>query len=118
MGYKTFVWLLKNLERLEEFPKLTIYHEGRCCKCGMPLTVPESIDSGIGPECKKTMYAKSIEVLKEDGSWNDRLSYDENLKNSLAINLAIWSRVIIPESISISKEYGLLRRLTAWGVFD
>lgn len=26
-------------------------HEGRCCVCGRPLTNPESIDAGIGPEC-------------------------------------------------------------------
>lgn len=28
-----------------------IMHEGRCCVCGRKLTVPSSIDSGIGPEC-------------------------------------------------------------------
>jgi hypothetical protein len=26
-------------------------HEGRCCVCSRPLTNPESIDAGIGPEC-------------------------------------------------------------------
>jgi len=26
-------------------------HEGRCCVCARPLTNPESIDAGIGPEC-------------------------------------------------------------------
>ncbi len=28
-----------------------LHHEGRCCRCGRKLTVPESIESGIGPEC-------------------------------------------------------------------
>ena len=32
-------------------PNLEIWHEGRCCRCGRKLTVPESIQSGIGPEC-------------------------------------------------------------------
>lgn len=27
------------------------WHEGQCCVCGRKLTVPESIASGIGPEC-------------------------------------------------------------------
>ncbi len=31
----------------------TIWHEGKCCKCGRKLTVPTSIASGIGPECAK-----------------------------------------------------------------
>lgn len=26
-------------------------HEGRCGRCGRVLTVPSSIDSGLGPEC-------------------------------------------------------------------
>jgi len=28
-------------------------HEGRCACCGRKLTVPESIDTGIGPVCAK-----------------------------------------------------------------
>ena len=59
VAYKTFYWMMKNLHRMDEFPALQIYHEGSCCKCGMPLTVPESIDSGIGPECKKKMLESS-----------------------------------------------------------
>lgn len=30
---------------------LEVYHEGRCGRCGRKLTVPESIDSGLGPDC-------------------------------------------------------------------
>ena len=30
---------------------LDIYHEGKCGCCGRALTVPESIESGIGPVC-------------------------------------------------------------------
>jgi hypothetical protein len=32
-----------------------IYHEGKCGRCNRPLTVPESIEIGIGPECLKMM---------------------------------------------------------------
>lgn len=28
-----------------------VWHEGRCCVCGRPLTTPESIAAGIGPWC-------------------------------------------------------------------
>lgn len=31
------------------------HHEGRCGLCGRRLTVPESIEEGIGPECRKTL---------------------------------------------------------------
>lgn len=30
---------------------LEIWHEGRCGRCNRTLTVPESIESGFGPEC-------------------------------------------------------------------
>jgi len=36
-----------------------IYHEGKCGKCGRQLTVPESIEMGIGPECFKMMNSKA-----------------------------------------------------------
>lgn len=29
-----------------------LHHEGRCCSCGRRLTVPASIETGIGPECE------------------------------------------------------------------
>lgn len=32
-------------------PALEVFHEGRCGRCARRLTVPESIESGFGPEC-------------------------------------------------------------------
>jgi hypothetical protein len=29
-----------------------VWHEGTCARCGRKLTVPESIASGFGPECR------------------------------------------------------------------
>ena len=37
-------------------PHLEARHEGSCGKCGRKLTVPESIDRGIGPECAKRLH--------------------------------------------------------------
>ena len=39
----------------ELHPSLVIRHEGRCGRCGRTLTVPESIDRGIGPDCAELM---------------------------------------------------------------
>lgn len=35
--------------------QLVVRHEGKCGRCGRTLTVPESIDAGIGPECASKM---------------------------------------------------------------
>ena len=35
--------------------KVEIWHEGRCGRCNRKLTVPESIDIGLGPDCAEMM---------------------------------------------------------------
>jgi len=44
-----FTWFLKN----QEDPRIEVWHEGACGKCGRKLTVPESIETGLGPVCEK-----------------------------------------------------------------
>lgn len=52
---KAFSWTVRHLVA-GKFPQgLEFWHEGRCCRCGRTLTVPESIENGIGPECAKKM---------------------------------------------------------------
>ena len=37
-----------------------VHHEGKCCRCGRRLTVPASVETGIGPECAKVMAAMTF----------------------------------------------------------
>ena len=47
-----YVWeLLAGFNRMPA--EVEIWHEGMCGRCGRALTVPESIESGFGPECAK-----------------------------------------------------------------
>jgi hypothetical protein len=46
-SYKALTWFLQNTGD----PRVEFRHEGRCGRCGRALTVPSSIDSGLGPEC-------------------------------------------------------------------
>lgn len=48
---KAFQFLLDSVQRGRIPDALEVWHEGRCGRCGRKLTVPESIESGIGPEC-------------------------------------------------------------------
>lgn len=49
---KAFGWSYQKLINEGVLPyDLEFYHEGRCGKCGRPLTVPESIKTGFGPVC-------------------------------------------------------------------
>lgn len=46
-----FNYIFMNLLIKREMLNIEIWHEGRCRRCGRLLTVPESIESGVGPEC-------------------------------------------------------------------
>jgi hypothetical protein len=52
LGAKGFAWAWRVSGTVLD-RQATLYHEGRCCRCGRLLTVPESIASGLGPECRK-----------------------------------------------------------------
>jgi len=51
---KAFDWFMR-LKGPEMPSSLIVHHENKCGKCGRTLTVPESVESGIGPECAKRM---------------------------------------------------------------
>jgi hypothetical protein len=54
LPFTALAWTIDQLARKARIPDdLEVYHEGRCCACGRKLTTPESILSGIGPECAK-----------------------------------------------------------------
>jgi hypothetical protein len=48
---KAFQYFWKHVANEAMPPHMEIRHEGKCGRCGRKLTVPESIDRGIGPEC-------------------------------------------------------------------
>jgi|SRR5271163_195999 len=45
-----FDFVLKSLVK-NSMRGFEVWHEGKCGRCGRPLTVPESIAQGFGPEC-------------------------------------------------------------------
>ncbi|HEY1888470.1 MAG TPA: DUF6011 domain-containing protein [Roseiarcus sp.] len=49
---KAFRWFWERQANGKPTPQLEVSHMGKCGKCGRPLTVPESIESGFGPECR------------------------------------------------------------------
>ena len=47
----SFDWFWRHLARNALPETVEVHHEGKCGRCGRALTVPESIQSGFGPEC-------------------------------------------------------------------
>ena len=52
----SLMWFIRHMNDADINDKITMYHSGRCCKCGRVLTDPKSIELGIGPECAKLAY--------------------------------------------------------------
>lgn len=46
-------WTVEHLNRTSLPATLEVWHEGKCGRCNRKLTVPESIESGFGPECSE-----------------------------------------------------------------
>lgn len=46
-----FAWIWKRVTRGDLPTQCEVWHEGRCGRCGRSLTVPESIETGLGPIC-------------------------------------------------------------------
>jgi hypothetical protein len=43
--------ILRAIDTPQILSSAEIMHEGKCCRCGRKLTHPESIETGLGPEC-------------------------------------------------------------------
>jgi hypothetical protein len=56
-GSKKHQFYAKMLFHPEQFPTLQWEREGACRVCNRPLTNPESIETGIGPVCRKRVGA-------------------------------------------------------------
>jgi len=49
-------WLLGQIQgNGTKLDQVEFWHEGKCARCGRKLTVPESIDTGFGPDCAAMM---------------------------------------------------------------
>lgn len=54
LSVKAFAWFIDVVNTTHELAtNIKVFHSGQCGRCGRTLTVPESILSGLGPECEK-----------------------------------------------------------------
>lgn len=48
-----FDYVLHHLGMMMLNPSIEIFHDGKCGKCGRQLTDPVSVETGLGPYCRK-----------------------------------------------------------------
>jgi hypothetical protein len=122
VGVQTLQWIMKNwknLEKFEEDGKLGMYHLGICCKCGMPLTVPDSIENGIGPHCKKYREGRSIKLMEELGiSIAGFKKYEDMVIHACEQRPDIVEKIFIPDSVRRESSWvQMLESVSDFGLF-
>lgn len=63
-AFKAATWFFQNMSS----KNVEFYHEGKCGRCGRKLTVPESIERGLGPVCsgaKPQGFIASLEEIEQ-----------------------------------------------------
>lgn len=114
VGIQTIDWLIRQWRNLEAWttpevegqePKLKIFHLGFCCKCGLPLTVPESIQNGIGPQCMKYREGKSLDLLKEIGVYKPGKEYADMVMEALNIRPDLFDKLFVPDIVRRTSDW-------------
>ena len=65
LSYKAFNFFFNLLMKGKLHEEITIYHRGVCARCGRTLTVPESLITGFGPECRGLAEKPLSEIRKK-----------------------------------------------------
>jgi hypothetical protein len=55
VSMEAFKWMFNRVSVNLLPDNLEVWHEGTCGRCGRSLTVPESVERGLGPECVNKM---------------------------------------------------------------
>lgn len=61
---RSLMFVINKLYREEAVQYLEVYHVGKCGKCGKKLTTPESILTGLGPSCSKSLGIPRVKLRK------------------------------------------------------
>lgn len=60
MSVKAIGWLMRQIDLKADLDgRIDIWHAGYCGRCGRLLTVPESIERGLGPVCEELVRTPS-----------------------------------------------------------
>jgi len=83
------IWsfVFKMFAKRQTSPLLEVWHSGRCCRCGLRLTDPDSIALGLGPHCAGvTKVWRPLQVV-ENIKKGKLANYNKILENRTDVTL-------------------------------
>lgn len=124
-GLTTAIWLVQKWRELEKYENLKIYHLNVCCKCAMPLTIPESIKDGIGPICVRGRMLGTISLLRSLGAnliysidYTIPEKYDAALIQGINDYPHMLDKFFIPSRVREKDDFtSFLYELDKWGLW-
>ena len=63
------------------------------------------------------MLSGSVQIMKDAGTWDNLLSYEENVKKALRVDPSLWSKIHVPDHIKASDAHKGHRLLARLGIF-
>ena len=63
---RSILYIMNNLQLGNTNLNMRVYHVGKCGRCGRTLSTPESILTGLGPECSKLCGVPRVKVARRD----------------------------------------------------
>lgn len=117
-GVKTIQYIIKYWKRLEEIigTKMDVFHIEKCCKCGLPLSVEESVINGMGDKCLKNHLKGNDAIFLELGIYRKDRDPNQMLAEALKINPILIQKLFIPptfprnefiETLELADDFGL-----------
>lgn len=100
-----FSWFLKSIQQGKIPETLEVWHEGRCGRCGRPLTVPESIASGFGPECSGRLSVPVVVLKSSKKRLPDPKLFTANGFRNRAENTSNYSDASIRAMVEYHKAH-------------
>ena len=65
LNIRSLLFVMNKLSSESELKFCEVYHVGTCGRCGKKLTTPESILTGLGPECCKKVGIPRVKISRQ-----------------------------------------------------
>jgi len=119
VGVKTISWLIRNWKRMDKFvgTEMDAFHNDYCCKCGLPLSVEESVVNGMGSDCLKNHLKGNDAIFLELNIYSKGKEQNAMITEALGIDPSLIKKLYLPPSFPRQESVEVLELANEFGLF-